>query len=311
MGPTGPRGEVGAQGPRGLTGNIGPRGPQGPQGLPGPQGNKGNTGAMGPMGPTGPEGQGVAATIEVGETTTGQPGSSASVTNSGTEEHAIFDFVIPQGPTGATGPTGAMGPTGADSDIPGPTGPTGPQGDLGPTGPTGPVGPTGPTGATGPTGPTIQVIFDTNIGPTGNILGSLLTPDGTYWNIKNGPYILELSGNSGTLTIDELGALLNDLENYVIENGGVSYSYKATGTTNIRFESSAAQTGYGTLQTILINKSTRAWTKTAINLALDSKVTYQTTEPTAAITDGGVHIVYLSAEPTNKYAGYIYMIEEA
>jgi hypothetical protein len=38
--------------------------------------------------------------------------------------------------------------------------------------------------------------------------------------------------------------------------------------------------------------------------------TYQTTEPTAAATDGGVHIVYLSAEPTTKYAGYIYMIAE-
>lgn len=39
--------------------------------------------------------------------------------------------------------------------------------------------------------------------------------------------------------------------------------------------------------------------------------TYQTTAPTAAATDGGVHIVYLSAEPTTKYAGYIYMIAES
>lgn len=38
--------------------------------------------------------------------------------------------------------------------------------------------------------------------------------------------------------------------------------------------------------------------------------TYQTTEPIAAATDGGVHIVYLSSEPTTKYAGYIYMIAE-
>ena len=38
--------------------------------------------------------------------------------------------------------------------------------------------------------------------------------------------------------------------------------------------------------------------------------TYQTTEPTAAIADGGVHIVYLTSEPTTKYAGYIYMIAE-
>ena len=39
--------------------------------------------------------------------------------------------------------------------------------------------------------------------------------------------------------------------------------------------------------------------------------TYQTTAPTAAIADGGVHIVYLSAEPDTKYAGYIYMIAES
>ena len=39
--------------------------------------------------------------------------------------------------------------------------------------------------------------------------------------------------------------------------------------------------------------------------------TYQTTAPTAAIADGGVHIVYLSAEPSIKYSGYIYMIAEA
>lgn len=39
--------------------------------------------------------------------------------------------------------------------------------------------------------------------------------------------------------------------------------------------------------------------------------TYQTTAPTAAISDGGVHIVYLSAEPATKYSGYIYLIAEA
>ena len=42
-----------------------------------------------------------------------------------------------------------------------------------------------------------------------------------------------------------------------------------------------------------------------------SKYTYQTTAPTAAISDDGVHIVYLSSEPSTKYAGYIYMIAES
>jgi hypothetical protein len=41
------------------------------------------------------------------------------------------------------------------------------------------------------------------------------------------------------------------------------------------------------------------------------QATYQDTEPTGEIADGGVHIVYLSAEPSTKYNGYIYMIAEA
>jgi len=54
---------------------------------------------VGPTGPTGPQG---AATITVGTTTTGLPGTNASVTNSGTLENPILDFVIPAGATGAT-----------------------------------------------------------------------------------------------------------------------------------------------------------------------------------------------------------------
>lgn len=42
-----------------------------------------------------------------------------------------------------------------------------------------------------------------------------------------------------------------------------------------------------------------------------SKCTFQTTAPTAAATDGGVHIVYLASEPATKYSGYIYLIAEA
>lgn len=34
---------------------------------------------------------------------TGEPGSEAAVTNSGTERDAVFDFVIPQGQTGTAG----------------------------------------------------------------------------------------------------------------------------------------------------------------------------------------------------------------
>ena len=52
-------------------------------------------------------------------------------------------------------------------------------------------------------------------------------------------------------------------------------------------------------------------TNSSGSVTFASTTTYQTTEPTAAATDGGVHIVYLSAEPTTKYSGYIYMIAEA
>ena len=51
--------------------------------------------------------------------------------------------------------------------------------------------------------------------------------------------------------------------------------------------------------------------QTAIDGKLDAtKSTFQTTAPTAAISDGGVHIVYLTAEPPTKYNGYIYLIRE-
>lgn len=46
----------------------------------------------------GPAGE--AATVTVGSTTTGNPGASASVTNSGTTSNAVLNFVIPRGDPG-------------------------------------------------------------------------------------------------------------------------------------------------------------------------------------------------------------------
>lgn len=91
-------------------------------------------------GPTGPQGapgaDGKSATIVVGSTTTVDAGTPASVTNTGTESHAVVNFTIPrgeQGPQGDVGPQGPQGDTGA-------TGPQGPQGEIGPTGPQGTIG---------------------------------------------------------------------------------------------------------------------------------------------------------------------------
>lgn len=54
------------------------------------------------------------STVTVGSTTTGDPGSQASVTNSGTAQNPVLDFVIP---TGAQGPQGPKGDPGSAEDI--------------------------------------------------------------------------------------------------------------------------------------------------------------------------------------------------
>lgn len=64
----------------------------------------GGKGAPGPEGPQGPQGDpGAAATVMVGTVTTGEPGTDAIVTNSGTENAAVLDFTIPRGENGAEG----------------------------------------------------------------------------------------------------------------------------------------------------------------------------------------------------------------
>ena len=70
---------------------------------------------------------GKAATIQVGQVTTGEPGSEAQVTNSGSESAAVFDFVIPRGEPGPKGDTGAAGPQGERGEQ-GPAGADGAQG---------------------------------------------------------------------------------------------------------------------------------------------------------------------------------------
>jgi hypothetical protein len=68
----------------------------------------------GPQGPEGPQGDpgtpGSAATIAMGTTTTGAPGTNAAVVNSGTSSAAVFDFTIPRGDVGPQGPQGDPGP---------------------------------------------------------------------------------------------------------------------------------------------------------------------------------------------------------
>ena len=49
-----------------------------------------------------PRPTGAAATIQIGTVTTGDPGSDAAVTNSGTEQDAVLNFTIPRGDSGSS-----------------------------------------------------------------------------------------------------------------------------------------------------------------------------------------------------------------
>ena len=69
-----------------------------PRGAVGPKGDTGAQGAQGPKGDAGDN-----AAISVGTVATGAPGSSASVTNSGTTANAVLDFSIPRGDKGEIG----------------------------------------------------------------------------------------------------------------------------------------------------------------------------------------------------------------
>ena len=149
-GPQGSQGTQGPVGPEGKQGEPGPIGPQGPQGETGPQGKQGPVGETGPQGEPGPTGaRGPAGTVTVGKVETGAPGAEASITNTGTAEHAVLDFTIPQGPQGIPGPQGVPGAVG-------PQGPQGPQGKQGEPGAPGEKGDKGDQGEVGP-GATIAI----------------------------------------------------------------------------------------------------------------------------------------------------------
>ena len=161
-----PRGKTGPQGPQGANGKTGPQGPAGPGVAAGGTtgqvlAKKSNTNYDTEwINPT----SGGTVSVNVGETLTGEPGTNASVTNSGNETNVILNFTIPRGKTG----------------------PQGPQGKPGADGKTGPQGPAGPGVATG--GTTGQVLakksntnYDTEwINPLPYVpIGGIIEWDGT------------------------------------------------------------------------------------------------------------------------------------
>ena len=155
-----------------------------------------SVGVVGPQGPQGPIGLG-SATVSIGTTTTGPAGSSAIVSNSGTDTASILDFTIPQGAQGPQGPQGDQGFTG-------PQGSQGPQGDQGSTGPQGSQGPQGPQGATGsqgsqgPQGPQGATGSQGSQGPQ----GSQGTTGSQGSQGPQGP--VGPAGSIGTVTLDDL-----------------------------------------------------------------------------------------------------------
>lgn len=80
--------------------------------------------------------------ITIGTVTTGEPGSEADASITGTAPNYILNLTIPQGEIGPQGPIGETGPQGE----------TGAQGEVGPQGPAGEPGPVGPQGEPGPAG---------------------------------------------------------------------------------------------------------------------------------------------------------------
>ena len=175
----------------------------------------GATGANGADGATGADG--TAATIQVGSTTTGAPGTDASVTNTGTESNAVLNFVIPAGATGVNGADGATGADGTAATVQVGTTTTGAPGTNASVINTGtesnavlnfviPAGATGANGADGATG-----------------------ADGTAATIQVGSTTTGAPGTDASVT--NTGTESNAVLNFVIPAGatGVNGADGATG----------------------------------------------------------------------------------
>jgi outer membrane murein-binding lipoprotein Lpp len=102
----GPRGEPGRDGAKG---DPGAKGDKGDPGAPGARGEKGEKGEPGRDGSPGATGATPRFTVTA---VTGEAGTAASVTQSGTAENPIVEFTIPQGMKGDTGATGEKGEKG-------------------------------------------------------------------------------------------------------------------------------------------------------------------------------------------------------
>ena len=200
------------------------------------QGPPGVTGAVGATGATGATG--MAATVQVGTTTTGAPGTNASVTNAGTESNAMLNFVIPAGATGANGADGATGADGTAATVQVGTTTTGAPGTNASVTNTGtesnavlnfviPAGTTGATGANGATGAdgtaaTVQVGTTTTGAPGTN---ASVTNAGTESNaVLNFVIPAGATGASAAESRPSVLAVQDTTEQALTENTPVSFA---------------------------------------------------------------------------------------
>lgn len=100
----GPRGEPGRDGEKGEKGDPGERGEKGDKGDTGAQGEKGEKGDPGRDGSPGATGATPRFTVTA---VTGEAGTAASVTQSGTAEKPMVEFTIPRGEKGEKGDPGS------------------------------------------------------------------------------------------------------------------------------------------------------------------------------------------------------------
>ena len=189
------------------------KGTPGPEGPPGEAGPPGATGAQGDPGPPGD-----AATITVGATTTGAPGTSASVVAVGTSAAQIFDFTIPTGaagPPGAPGAQGDPGPAGAAATLTVGSTTTGAPGSAAlvtqsgtsaarvfdftiPQGIQGPIGPQGPAGTPGNNVVTKSFLRNANNQTAGFYADAFIQ---LGWDGNNGLWIVQPTARTAVYTM--------------------------------------------------------------------------------------------------------------
>lgn len=139
--------------------------------------------------------QGPAATVAVGVTTTGSPGTNASVVNNGTSGAAVLNFTIPRG---EKGDQGDRGNDGSNSTVPGPVGP----------------GATVDVGTTTTLGPGNNAYVN-NTGTTTNAYLQFGIPKGDTGSTgKEGS-----KGDAGTIVVDQTITLASDRAANVVNIG--------------------------------------------------------------------------------------------